>query len=148
MATAYVAAYLDHLGITPDGKDGSWFQEFEFPAGAKLGPANSLFSVEAIADNRNARNYLTNNDWLPLTFSKTGKTERAGVVFVGYGIEAAEADGQPAYSSYGGMDVKGKWVMMLRYCPEDVDDNRRQHLQYHSSLRKKAMVAREKGPSE
>ncbi len=33
LATQYVADYLAHLGLQPAGDHGTWFQEFEFPAG-------------------------------------------------------------------------------------------------------------------
>ena len=147
MATAYVAAYLEHLGIKPDGDDGTWFQKFEFPAGAKLGKSNGLSSMTSLQPDRpeRTRNYLPETDWIPLTFSKSGKSDNAKVVFVGYGIEAPESNVQAAYSSYGEMDVTDKWVMMFRYSPDDLDDERRQHLHYYSSLRKKAMLARDKG---
>ena len=39
-ATAYVAAYLDSLGLVPAGDNGTWFQEFDFPNGAELGSKN------------------------------------------------------------------------------------------------------------
>jgi len=41
-ATAYVAAYLNHLGVQPAGDDGTYFQKFSFPNGAKLGAENEL----------------------------------------------------------------------------------------------------------
>ena len=146
MATAYVAAYLDNLGMLPDGDNGSWYQKFEFPAGAKLGKQNSLSAL--LGQQRTAttpEQYVAKKNWIPLTFSKNGKVDPSQVVFAGYGIEAPEADGQPVYSSYGDVDVNDKWVMMFRYSPDEVSDQRRQHLHYHSSLRKKAMVARDKG---
>ena len=147
MATAYVAAYLDNLGVKPDGENGTWYQNFEFPAGARLGPENGLFCSlpEQNPAQHAIKNYRAEADWIPLTFSRNGKVEHSKVVFVGYGIEAPEADGQPAYSSYGDTDVNGKWVLMYRYCPDEISDKQRQHLHYHSSLRKKAMVARDKG---
>ena len=146
MATAYVAAYLDNLGMVPDGDNGSWYQTFEFPAGAKLGEKNSLTALPGQQQTENSLGkYEAKKSWIPLTFSQNGKVDTSQIVFVGYGIEAPEEDDQTAYSSYGDADVKDKWVMMFRYSPEEVSDERRQHLHYHSSLRKKAMVARDKG---
>ena len=136
-ATAYVAAYMDNLGLKPAGENGTWYQEFNFPAGAELGPENQLTE---------RMNELTlDKDWRPLTFSKNGKISNAEVVFAGYGISATENEGQEAYDSYSGIDVEGKWVMMFRYLPEDVDDKRRSFLAEHSALRKKIMVARDNG---
>ena len=136
-ATAYVAAYLDNLGVIPNGDAGSWYQEFEFPAGAKLGLDNRL--------SQGAETFEADKQWRPLSFSKTGEIEPADVVFVGYGIKAESTDEQEAYDSYSLSDVNGKWVMMFRYLPEDVDEKRRAFLAENSSLRKKAMVARDQG---
>ena len=58
---------------------------------------------------------------------------------------APEDGDQPAYDSYGDTDVAGKWAVALRYLPEDVDAERRQHLSRYSSLRFKAMEARDRG---
>lgn len=140
-ATAYVAAYLDNLGLVPDGDNGSWYQRFEFPDGAELGKTNRLVASCEGPDEPG----VLNENWRPLSFSQQGDIDVRPVVFVGYGIKAPEQDGQAAYDSYGDIDVNGKWVMMFRYFPEEVDDQRRSFLQYHSSLRKKAMVARDAG---
>lgn len=138
-ATAYAAAYMDYLGLRPAGDDGSWYQEFEFPAGAELGPKNTL----SIA----GKSLELNKDWRPLTFSQNGDTVNAQVVFAGYGIVApADKDkGLDEYDSYVHLDVEDKWVLAFRYMPENISDKMRQHLQFHSSLRKKAMDARDKG---
>lgn len=136
-ATAYVAAYLDYLGLQPAGDNGTWFQSFEFPGGAKLGPQNKLLG--------GAKEWQVDRDWLPLTFSQTGEIPASSVVFAGYGINAPAEGDQPAYDSYVHLDVKDKWVLMFRYQPEQLNDAQRIHFQYHSSLRKKAMDARERG---
>ena len=138
-ATAYVAAYLDYLGLEPAGEDGTWYQEFEFPAGAKLGEGNSL--------ELGGENLQLDQDYRPLTFTQNGETTNASVVFAGYGIVApADKDkGIEEYDSYVHLDVEDKWVLCFRYMPENISDNLRQHMQFHSSLRKKAMEARDKG---
>ena len=138
-ASAYVAAYLDYLGLEPAGENGTWYQEFEFPAGAKLGENNSL--------QLGGQDLKLDQDWRPLTFTQNGETANGSVVFAGYGIVApADKDKNiEEYDSYVHLDVEDKWVICFRYMPEDIDDNLRQHMQFHSSLRKKAMVARDKG---
>lgn len=138
-ATAYTAAYLDYLGVKPAGDNGTWYQEFEFPAGAKLGPSNAM--------KIGGEELTLDKDWRPLTFSQNGDTVNAQVVFAGYGI-VAPADpenGIDEYDSYVHLDVEDKWVIAFRYMPENIDDKTRQHLQFHSSLRKKTMDARDKG---
>jgi Zn-dependent M28 family amino/carboxypeptidase len=136
-ATAYVHVHFDILGLQPAGDNGTWLQEFDFPAGAKLGPKNRFASGE--------KAYELDKDWRPLAFSRAGTIDPTPVVFAGYGICAPKDDHNNEYDSYVHLDVKDKWVLMFRYVPENTSDKQRQQLQYHSSLRKKAMDARDKG---
>jgi hypothetical protein len=137
LATAYVAAFLEQLGLEPVGDDGTWFQPFQFTSGVNLGSNNSLSSGQ--------NGYEVGKDWIPLAFSSTGKISEAPVVFAGYGITAPEVDGQEEYDSFVHLDVKDKWILVFRYMPEDITPERRQHLARHASLRFKTMIAREKG---
>ena len=137
LATAYVAAYMDHLGLQPGGDDGTFFQAFEFTSGVALGKENSL----AWGDRR----YEVDKDFLPVSFSKTGPVELGPVVFAGYGIAAPKDELQDEYDSFVHLDVAGKWVLVFRYLPEQVSAERRQQLARHASLRYKAMLARDKG---
>ncbi len=139
-ATAYVAAFLDGLGLVPAGDDGSWFQEFEFTSGVALDEENQLSWGD--------KSWEVDADWRPLAFSRTGKVEPAEIVFAGYGIVAPKdedaAEGEE-YDSYVHLDVKDKWVMVFRYMPDDISAERRQHLSRFSHPRFKAMVARDRG---
>ena len=148
-ATAYVAALFEGFGLAPAGDDGTYFQAFPFTAGVSLGPDNALLSELPARDGRTTPQagpaYMVNRDWRPLTFSKTGRFEPAGVVFAGYGIAAPAADGQPAYDSYAHLDVTDNWVLVFRYLPENIAQDRRSHLKRYASLRRKAMLARDHG---
>ncbi|HUG43577.1 MAG TPA: M28 family peptidase, partial [Acidobacteriota bacterium] len=73
------------------------------------------------------------------------RLEPANIVFAGYGMAAPAVDGQEEYDSYAHLDVEGKWALILRFLPEDVTPERRQHLARFASLRYKAMAARERG---
>ncbi len=137
LATSYVAAYFDQLGLEPAGDDGSWFQPFDFTAGVDLGKNNWLRSEQ--------ENYKVSKDWQPLAFSQTGNVAAAPVVFAGYGIAAPQDEEQEEYDSFVHLDVKDKWILVFRFMPESISPERRQHLGRHSSLRYKAMVARDKG---
>lgn len=136
-ATAYVAAYLESLGLQPAGENGTFFQEFEFVSNVKLGDKNSLKQGE--------QTYAVDKDWRPLFFSEDGHVDATDLVFAGYGIVAPKSDTQPAYDSYTHLDVKDKWVVAFRFLPQDVTPERRQHLSAYSVPRYKAMVARERG---
>ena len=137
LATAYVAAYLESLGIKPAGDHGTWYQEFAFTSGVALGRINSLVSGDT--------NYHVDEDWRPLAFSGDGEFAPAGVVFAGYGMQAAKQDESEAYDSYVHLAVQDKWVLVFRYMPEDISAERRQQLSRASQLRFKATVARDQG---
>ncbi len=143
-ATAYVAAYLNHLGIEPAGDDGTYFQKFSFPNGAKLGTENRL-SYSNAADENSAARIVEPSDFTPLTFSANVEVPPADVVFAGYGIVAPKTEKHDEYDSYVHLDVKGKWVMVFRFVPEDLTPEQRQHFKFYSGLRKKAFHARKNG---
>ncbi len=144
LATAYVAAYMERLGLEPAGDDGGWFQRFEFTSGVALGPGNELVA--------NGESYEVDQDWRPLSFSGTGEHESAPLVFAGYGI-VADAAAPPltpprvgeGYDSYAHLDVKDKWVVVFRYLPEGISPEKRQQLNRPSQLRFKTTFARDRG---
>ncbi|MEM9940767.1 MAG: M20/M25/M40 family metallo-hydrolase, partial [Planctomycetota bacterium] len=138
-ATAYVAAYLDYLGLVPAGDDGTWFQSFTFPDGAVLGESNTISIVDS------DREFKVDQDWRPLTFSANTTIPPTDVAFAGYGIVAPEKDGFEAYDSYADLDVKDKWVLVFRFVPEDLEGKSRRHFQFYGSLRKKVFYARQRG---
>lgn len=137
LATAYVAAYLDSLGMKPAGDEGGWYQPFEFTSGVALGEKNALA--------RGDKQYQLNKDWRPLSFSGIGDTKAAPVVFAGYGMSAQKTEKFEEYDSYVHLDVKDKWVVVLRYMPENISAERRQQLSRSSQLRFKATFARDRG---
>lgn len=162
LATAYVASYMSQLGLAPAGTDtfsslmdkvkpatsqkvdvasldefGKYFYPFPYTAGVELTGSNKLVS--------GSKEWTLDQDWRPLAFSKSIEVEPTGVVFAGYGIVAPADGDQKEYDSYVHLDVENKWVMVLRQLPSDVSPERRQQLARYSSLRFKAMVARDRG---
>ncbi|HJW94754.1 MAG TPA: M28 family peptidase [Thermoanaerobaculia bacterium] len=105
-------------------------QPFPVKTGVALGANNHLDG-------------LSNDDWTPLGFSSSGDIH-APIVFAGYGISAPPLN----YDDFAGVDVKGKVALMLRYEPQEKDDNSpfdgRKPSRW-SALRYKAMQARERG---
>ncbi|MHC4493759.1 MAG: M28 family peptidase, partial [Planctomycetota bacterium] len=138
-AARYLAEAFRAIGLDPAGDDGTYFQGFEFTASVSLGPGNRL-SFEGLD-----RTAELDRDWRPLGFSASGPAGPAEVVFAGYGIVAPGADDNAAYDSYGDLDVTDKWVLVLRYLPEDVTPEQRQHLYRYAELNYKAAVARARG---
>ncbi len=136
-ATAYVAAYLESLGFEPAGEDGTFFQSFQFPAGSSLTDENEMKVGDDVIK--------LDQQWRPLSFSQTGTIGRGDVVFAGYGMQVAGSDEMDEYDSYVHLDVRGKWVMVLRDLPQDIQPERRQQLARFSAPRRKATIARDLG---
>jgi hypothetical protein len=147
LATQYVADVFEKIGLVPFGDKDTWFGNFEFTAGVSLGEGNKL----TLQSGKETESFTVDRDWRPLSFSMLGDIEAAGIVFAGYGIEtpddATGTDGKKleTYSSYAHLDVKDKWVLVFRYLPEGVTQERRNELVNYSSLRRKALTARQKG---
>lgn len=136
LATAYVAGALEKFGLDPAGTDG-FYAPFDFTAGVELGAGCRLAA--------GAEEFKVRQDWMPLSFTTTGEVPAAGIVFAGYGMELPMEGKEPGYSSYFHLDVKDKWVMALRYVPEGLSAEQRQKFTQFSSLRYKAMTARQHG---
>lgn len=142
-ATAYVAAYLESLGFEPAGTGGTFFHEFEFPAGAEIGENNSL--AVTTSEDGPKQELKLDQQWRPLSFSGDGTFEEAPVVFAGYGLVAPETESIGEYDSYVHLDVENKWVMVLRDLPQDIKPELRQHWARYSAPRRKASIARDLG---
>ncbi len=78
-----------------------------------------------------------------LSFSESAEVS-GPVVFAGYGLVVPETDGF-SYDSYATLDVTDKIVLVLRYFPEDAEQELRSTFSRYSSLRFKAQAARQRG---
>jgi Tol biopolymer transport system component len=137
LATQYFAEVAKQIGLAPFGDDSTYFDNFDFTAGVALGEGNKLtFGDQSLT---------VDQDWKPLSFSQNGEVKAAKIVFAGYGIETPESASIETYSSYAHLDVKDKWVLVFRYLPEGITQERRNELSRYSSLRYKALTARQKG---
>ena len=128
---SYIIKQFKSYGLKP-GSNGSFIQPFDITTGIELGEGNY-----AVA---NGDTLIINKDYIPLAFS--GSSETSGsLVFAGYGFKINQEDLQ--WNDYKGLDVDGKWVVIMRHSPE----RHAQHSVYasHSSLHKKMLVARDEG---
>jgi len=130
IAAGYIRDQFKNAGLILLGKEG--FQEFELVSDIIAGDNNSL-----VIDGTPA---LLNKDFTPLSFSSNG-TVSAQAVFAGYGFEL-DLDSLK-WNDYAGMDVKGKWVMILRGDPEP-DKPNSLFLSYEQE-RTKVLTAKDKG---
>jgi hypothetical protein len=136
-AADWLARAFAQAGLEPDGNGSGWDHTFEFTAGVSLGPDNRLEIDGEPVEGADA--------WRPLAFSRSGAFDAAGVVFAGYGLVAPETGESPALDDFAAVDVRDRWVIVLRDLPQTLDPERRRALQRHAGLRYKAMLARDRG---
>jgi len=105
VATEFIKARFQRLGLTPAGPDGSYFQDFDM-ATAALGDGNSL-AIDGV-DTAGPRLRVPGQDYYPLNFSATA-SGHGELVYVGFGIVESRA----GYNDYQGADVEGKIVLVL-----------------------------------
>ena len=141
-AAHYIADQFARRNLVPLGDEGSYFQEFSFVSGVRLGSTNSLevaWGKAGSSSRTGGRSVLEpGSDFTPVSFSLSGQFEGAAH-FAGYGISAPSLQ----YDDYRNSDVKGKFVFVSRYGPEG-DDPHGQFGRYHA-LRFKAQTARDQG---
>ena len=141
LATDYAASVLEALKLEPAGDEKSFFQTFPFTAGVSLGSQNRLELIRPAG----REPFEADLDWRPLAYSKVGSFGPAGIAVAGYGIVAHEGEDGSIYDSYAHLEVKGKWVLVFRYLPENAPDALRSRLTRYASLRYKAIVAADRG---
>ena len=110
-AGEYIARQFKADGLKPiDGK--SYFQTFNVTSSAKLGKHNSLsYTIDGKSKSAQPAQFS------PLNFSSSGEFT-GKLVFAGFGITAKEY----GYDDYAGIDVKDKFVIVLRHEPQEFDD--------------------------
>jgi Zn-dependent M28 family amino/carboxypeptidase len=132
-AADFLVAELKRLGAKPLPGAAEMVSPFTFTAGSKDGGTTvSLASQTFAAPNVTA-----------LSFSDSADAS-GDVVFAGYGLVVPDSQNF-GYDSYQGLDVKDKVVVVLRYFPEDADQQTRGILARYSDLRYKAQAARQRG---
>ena len=129
IAAEYVAKEISNIGLSPI--ENNSFQYFDVVTSISAGE-NNTFRFKDF-------NGEVEMDFSPLSFSENGDVT-APVIFAGYGFDVKTDS--ILWNDYSGLDVTGKWVMVLRGDPED---NPHGMFSEHSSLRKKTLVARDHG---
>src|SRR5947208_3115928 len=129
LAADWIESQLGATKLQPAfGK--SYRQPFQVKTGVALAAGNRLSTV-------------ADDDWTPLGMSSTGAFS-GEVAFVGYGISAPALN----YDDYAGIDLKGKIALMLRYEPQERDENSPfdgKRPSRWSAVRYKILQARERG---
>jgi aminopeptidase YwaD len=153
-AAQYIAGEFARYGLKPGGSPHllaprpgitRYMQAFPFVAGVELGKSNTmLFTPRASsAATQGVRaaslDLRLQEDWMPLGFSANARVENAPVMFVGYGITAADLK----YDDYAGADVTGRIALAFAGTPDR--DNPHGPFARYEGLRWKAIAAREHG---
>jgi Tol biopolymer transport system component len=143
-ALSYVAGYLSQLGLKPGNGMESLFQSFDYPAEVSFDSNSRLVETFVGEEETSLQRGV---DWNPLPMSGNLDSAKRPIVFAGFGIVAAEQNGQPAYDSYADLkvDVKDKWVLVFHSAPADVAPPRKAFLEFYGSLQNKLHFARERG---
>ena len=130
LAAEYIKSKLLSYGLVPVMGDG--LQRFKVTKRVVSGKSNSL--------KVNGTNYLPDKDFLPFAFSSNAVVE-SEVVFAGYGFNIN--NDSLKWNDYGAVNVKGKWVMMLRGDPEP--ENTKSPFIPFSADRDKALLGKDMG---
>ncbi len=140
LAADYIIEQLAAMGATPLPGNDSFRAPFEFTAGV-----NDDGSSLEVNDTSSGESLRWNGPEMvqALPFSDSASVA-GGVVFAGYGLTVPGTQ-DLSYDSYATLDVEDKVVLVLRYFPEDVDQDTRSVLARYSGLRYKALAARERG---
>ena len=139
LAAEYLTEQLLRLGARPVPGSDDLRMPFEFTAGSRDGGS----SLTVGADTAEERLFADSTQIRALSFSDDADIS-GPVVFAGYGLVVPESQ-EIGYDSYATLDVTDKIVVVLRYFPEDADQETRAVLARYSSLRYKAMAARQRG---
>jgi hypothetical protein len=139
LAADYIVEELTRIGARPLPGYRDMRLPFEFTSGSRDGGSQ----VGVRHGSGEARPFASATDVQALSFSDDGEVS-GPVVFAGYGIVVPESQNF-GYDSYAALDVKDKIVVVLRYFPEDADQQTRGILARYSDLRYKALAARQRG---
>lgn len=130
IAAKYIANDLQNSGLELLFNEG--LQAFEITTDFKTGDKNSL--------KVNDQEFVLNKDFTPIVFNSNNSL-KAEVVFVGYGFVIEQGD--KLWNDYASVDVKNKWVLILRGEPENATESF--PFSMFSGLRSKAITAKDQG---
>src|SRR6187549_1699826 len=111
LARLYLASELQSLGYLPGGEKGGWEQTVDV-----VGTTAQLPAVWSFTGKNGNVDLKLSEDYIAGSGVQTPNAtiKDAGVVFVGYGIEAPEYK----WNDFKGVDVKGKVLVMLNNDPD------------------------------
>ncbi len=105
LAANYIANFFVNSGVERVGGNG--FQEFDVTTKISMGADNKLSVGDSV--------YESGSDFVPYAFTANASLN-AEVVFAGYGFNISRNG--LVWNDFEGIDVKGKWVLILTGDPE------------------------------
>ncbi|MCF8372751.1 MAG: M20/M25/M40 family metallo-hydrolase [Bacteroidales bacterium] len=130
LAASYIRNKFSEFGLKLMGQNG--YQYFDAVTNAHAGESCSI--------HLGTTELKLNEDFVPYSFSENGEV-KAEAVFVGYGFDIDEDSLK--WNDYTGVDVNGKWAIMLREDPE-LDISNSKFIPY-SDERTKVLAAKDHG---
>lgn len=132
-----IAKLMKNWGLKPAPKTKNFIHHFDFLSNVELGKDNGL--------TLNGQAQTLGKDWNPVSYSQSGTFSEAEIVFAGYGLKAPSTEKFAEYNSYKNLDVKGKWVLIFRDIPNEIEGEFRYHLNMYSRIQHKVTVAKNEG---
>lgn len=113
MTLAWLQAQYEAMGLQPGGPNGQWLQEVRLD---RYTPVEGAASASWTGPDGTAHPLVVGSDITVRAVTNDGQADvrNAPMVFVGYGITAPER----SWDDYGGMDVRGKVVIVMSGEPE------------------------------
>ncbi|WP_162006550.1 M28 family peptidase [Roseimaritima sediminicola] len=111
LAAKHIAGAFAEMGLETDAVPDGPFQRVELELQAKAGPAEENY-VQIRTSGGTEERLELDAAMVPLSIGSPGKAQ-GPLVFVGYGIAAAELD----YDDWADVDVEGAVVMLIRKTP-------------------------------
>lgn len=112
IAANYVVSQFQQMGLMPAGNEGSYFQQVPLRQAIQVPGSAELILVQG--DETISMEFVEEFYMSP-SLSSTSSELEAGMVFAGYGIDAAELDHQ----DFKNINVEGKVVVTLYGQPHD-----------------------------
>ncbi|MBZ0114256.1 MAG: M28 family peptidase [Thermoanaerobaculia bacterium] len=144
IAANYIASHFRQFGLQPSGDDGTFFQRVDYRS-TKLDPESVSFVLAPLGieghEGRKAKKKTRSLTWkedflLSPDLSLEQTRIEAGLVFVGFGIDAPEL----GFDNFVGNDLQGKILVEFTGAPTDLPGDERAH--YSSRQTKRLTAAR------
>jgi hypothetical protein len=132
IGASYVVSRFRAIGLTPGGKDGSWYVEVPFRRAS-----HSVTPAAALVIGNDAKGLRSGTDFAARpSLTQQQRSMEAPLVFAGHGI----SDSHLGIDDYAGLDVRGKIVVVLDGTPPGLPSEIAAHLNSY-----KQVIAANKG---